>query len=607
MIINIKKSIFDPLVIDSVTEQTLFDEQKASSTEMLRNSISEWWLNNVSSNPLPNNFNADDIDQEISNIGRNAKELLGKTIDGWNYIFNNPTVGMAQDASVVTSPDGKTMVGSSSDTTSGDVRFKIKGVNLQLTSENYKISELEFEFLLPDSSIVEKFVIKGNIEVSGGIINKKTFKITGLNVDVGGFVRENFVGEITFYSEKQKNIVFEFLKIKTKNLSFSVGLDPANGTDLLTLSVSGEFYELLSDSANSYKAIMPVETLSAATVGVGSFKLNLNSLNIKSNQSSSIIDSTIVKAVQASLKKSGIDLGLKIELGNEFSLELANAKLLQSKSNVNVYTLGNATFKVSFDTKVGDSVVPFEAFITLDAVFDLSSGDITSNHITRIKINSLESDVFESPIIFDISDIKIDARSLEYISTDSIESILQGLSSYNTLLSVKSEVNFDGGIDLSQSGLSSIKNINLTSSSGESLTGNILNNQIKGNLGPDTLRGAGGADTLFGGPGSDTFVYTIISDSSIKLSDTIVDFKISDNDKIDLSSIDSNVRIYGNQSFGYTLIGSTNNIANIPKSNSIWFDPKKHIFYADVNGDLTSDFQVLLTGVMIINLNCLVL
>jgi Ca2+-binding RTX toxin-like protein len=76
------------------------------------------------------------------------------------------------------------------------------------------------------------------------------------------------------------------------------------------------------------------------------------------------------------------------------------------------------------------------------------------------------------------------------------------------------------------------------------------NDIIDGGSGNDRIIGGGGADRLTGGLGSDTFVYTSLSDlSKVYGAELITDW--SGQDYIDLSAIDANAMIAGNQAFKF--------------------------------------------------------
>ena len=95
-------------------------------------------------------------------------------------------------------------------------------------------------------------------------------------------------------------------------------------------------------------------------------------------------------------------------------------------------------------------------------------------------------------------------------------------------------------------------------SSGSSLFGGGGADTLHGGIGADVLNGGGAADILIGGGGQDTltggsgpdhFVFNALSDSTNAAPDTITDFLTSDNDRIDLSAIDANTGVAGDQAF----------------------------------------------------------
>ncbi len=82
------------------------------------------------------------------------------------------------------------------------------------------------------------------------------------------------------------------------------------------------------------------------------------------------------------------------------------------------------------------------------------------------------------------------------------------------------------------------------------LNGLIGNDDLAGNGGNDTLIGGAGADTLFGGADNDHFRFALATDSTLLASDRITDFTAGQ-DRIDLSLIDANSALVGNQAFTY--------------------------------------------------------
>jgi serralysin len=124
-------------------------------------------------------------------------------------------------------------------------------------------------------------------------------------------------------------------------------------------------------------------------------------------------------------------------------------------------------------------------------------------------------------------------------------------------------------------------------------TGNTLANMINGGAGADTLNGGAGQDTLAGGLGADIFKFSTTTDTAVGLGDTITDFLLSGGDKIDLSAIDANTTIVGDQAFSF--IGSAAfSGANGELRAVVQGDGNTHIF-GSVAG-ATPNFEIVLTG-----------
>ncbi|HLA31196.1 MAG TPA: M10 family metallopeptidase, partial [Pseudomonas sp.] len=113
----------------------------------------------------------------------------------------------------------------------------------------------------------------------------------------------------------------------------------------------------------------------------------------------------------------------------------------------------------------------------------------------------------------------------------------------------------------------------LTGSLASNGTGNTLNNSLTGNAAANTLSGGAGNDTLSGGAGNDLLIggagvdrlnggsgadrfdFNALSEMGLgALRDVIGDFKSSEGDKIDLSTLDANTATTANEAFSF--IGS---------------------------------------------------
>jgi len=147
-----------------------------------------------------------------------------------------------------------------------------------------------------------------------------------------------------------------------------------------------------------------------------------------------------------------------------------------------------------------------------------------------------------------------------------------------------------------------VENLSLTGTGAINGTGNDLSNIILGNAGAnvlsggagnDYLTGAGGADSLTGGAGADRFIFTAISDSTSAAMDRITDFNWADGDYIDLTRIDADSALAGDQAFSFVSAFSKQAgqamLAYDAATNTTTFS-------GDVNGDGVADFVLQITG-----------
>jgi serralysin len=123
------------------------------------------------------------------------------------------------------------------------------------------------------------------------------------------------------------------------------------------------------------------------------------------------------------------------------------------------------------------------------------------------------------------------------------------------------------------------------------------NDTLNGGDGSDTLEGGQGADRLNGGTGPDVFVYRDISDSTVVNAgrDTIAGFRQSQDDLIDLSAIDANTDVAGNDAFvfignaTFTGLGQIRTYVN-PSSDTV--------IEVNTTGSDAPDMRITLTGLV---------
>ena len=119
-----------------------------------------------------------------------------------------------------------------------------------------------------------------------------------------------------------------------------------------------------------------------------------------------------------------------------------------------------------------------------------------------------------------------------------------------------------------------------------------------GSTGRDVLSGGAGRDVMTGGLGADTFVFASASDSVKATPDLITDF-VSGVDHVDLSLIDANTLLTGDQAFAFISSALFSHTAGELRlaGGGVGFAQ----LVGDVNGDGQADFMLkfdLSTGQM---------
>ncbi|WP_373503027.1 calcium-binding protein [Aestuariivirga sp.] len=147
---------------------------------------------------------------------------------------------------------------------------------------------------------------------------------------------------------------------------------------------------------------------------------------------------------------------------------------------------------------------------------------------------------------------------------------------------------------------------NLTGSTfADKLRGDGASNQLDGGRGNDVIIGGIGPDVLRGGNGSDVFDYNDITESTVTAvgRDTIVDFNERATDQINLSTIDANSVLAGNNAFIFVGAAAFTGLGQIRAfaagSNTI----------VDINttGSNAADMRIVLTGSHVLDVTDFVL
>lgn len=122
-------------------------------------------------------------------------------------------------------------------------------------------------------------------------------------------------------------------------------------------------------------------------------------------------------------------------------------------------------------------------------------------------------------------------------------------------------------------------------SANDLLNGGADDDRLDGGSRADILNGGAGSDRLDGGSGADIFAFTAATDTVVGANrDHIVDFTRG-SDRIDVSAIDANTLIAGDQAFSYIGSAAFSNVAGQHRFAG-------GILSGDVNGDNIADFQI---------------
>ena len=136
---------------------------------------------------------------------------------------------------------------------------------------------------------------------------------------------------------------------------------------------------------------------------------------------------------------------------------------------------------------------------------------------------------------------------------------------------------------------SAVETLYAMGTAGRALTGNALANTLRGGAHADTLAGGGGNDRLFGGAGADRFVFRSTTDSAVGTPRDVISDFTPGQDRIDLSALDANLTLSGNQAFLFK---------TGPAANSLWLTKSGSalIVRLDLTGDARADMEIGLTG-----------
>ncbi|WP_304523966.1 family 16 glycosylhydrolase [Acuticoccus kalidii] len=144
----------------------------------------------------------------------------------------------------------------------------------------------------------------------------------------------------------------------------------------------------------------------------------------------------------------------------------------------------------------------------------------------------------------------------------------------------------------------------------DSLAGNAHDDVLRGGAGDDTLDGGRGTDTMVGDDGADTFLFRSVADSPAgPARDRVADFDAQWGDMIDLSAIDANMLVDGDQSFHFLRRAEFGSRPGTGDQGELRYEASGNgiLLQGDVDGDGVADFEVYLNGTASLFADALVL
>lgn len=311
--------------------------------------------------------------------------------------------------------------------------------------------------------------------------------------------------------------------------------------------------------------------------------------------------------------------------GDDFLYTFSNHSVSGTIDTVYLGTLGSA-----YDSDSGDLVVNDDGLVEIDAAITLSGLSIINEAGVKGEVHEIVAglmgggpdgtSVYADPLLDVIwgqgHDVTGTAGGDSYKGTqydDTVrglggKDVLYGMAGNDTLLGGGGADKLFGGAgkDVLKGGAGNDKlfgnggadrlygdagNDRLTGGGGnDKLFGGAGKDVLIGGAGNDRLDGGAGADTLTGGKGADTFVFASAKEAK---GDSITDFSSKQGDIIDLSGIDADTSVAGDQAF--TLIDDTA-FSGAAGELRVWQAGGNTLVAGDVDGDGSADFRITLEG-----------
>jgi Ca2+-binding RTX toxin-like protein len=112
-----------------------------------------------------------------------------------------------------------------------------------------------------------------------------------------------------------------------------------------------------------------------------------------------------------------------------------------------------------------------------------------------------------------------------------------------------------------------------------------------------------------GGNGADQFIVAESAHSMIEAPDQIGDFQPGESDKLDLSMIDAEMNVVGEQAFAQLTSSATafSTTTTFTAAAQLYFDQGAKVLYGNTDADAEAEFAIELVGVASLALEDLIL
>ena len=127
-------------------------------------------------------------------------------------------------------------------------------------------------------------------------------------------------------------------------------------------------------------------------------------------------------------------------------------------------------------------------------------------------------------------------------------------------------------------------------SGNNTMQNNDAGGELQGGVGNDRFEDGAGRDVFVGGEGADTFDFSQLQNGVLRLGE-VLDFSVARGDKLDVSKIDANSQLAGNQNFSFVGEQDFSGVAGELRFS-------QRLLQGDINGDGVADFEIKLVGVL---------